>query len=116
MRMRARTWLLLRLALFAVALASAAVYLLRWPSAWDAVELGMARSRVLELVGAPTTDAGPVGGQFWVEQRHFARYELWLTFDRSGRVAAFTIDRRLGTAERFHQQRLRGDLSERIAR
>jgi hypothetical protein len=114
MRMKSRTWLLLRLTFVALLLAGAAVYLLRWPSGWAAIDLGMQRANVVALVGEPTVDGGRVEGQFWVDQRRLARYELWIAFDKTGRVAAFTVDRRLGTAERFHQSRLKGDLSDRI--
>jgi hypothetical protein len=116
MRMRSRTVLLLRLAILALAIAGTALYVLRWPSGWPDVRLDLTRPQVVALVGPPTVDGGAVEGEFWVEQRRFARYELWIAFTGDARVSAFTIGRRLGTARHFHDQRLKGDLSDRFGR
>jgi hypothetical protein len=116
MRMRSRTVLWLRLALLALAIAGTAVYVLRWPSGWSKIRLDLTRPQVVALVGPPTVDGGAVEGEFWVEQRRFAKYELWIAFAGYGRVSAFTIDRRVGTARRFYDQRLKGDLSNRFGR
>jgi hypothetical protein len=116
MRMKARTWLLLRLLAALLVLAAAAAYLLRWPSGWSTVDLGVPRDELVAQIGSPTTDGGRVEGQFWVEQRHFARYELWVSFDTAGRVVAYTLDRRLGTAQHFYEQRLKGDIGGRFDR
>ncbi len=110
MRIRARTQRLLRVAAIGVAIAVAAVYLLRWPSGWSRVRIGMTQREVVALVGPPTLDERRIKGYFWIEQRHLARYELWLTLDEADRVVAFTIERRLGTTEHFYEQQLRGDL------
>jgi len=116
MRKKARTWFLLRALAVALAIMVAAVYVLRWPSGWSSVRVDMPKRQVLALVGPPTVDERGVNGHFWIEQRHMARYELWIAFDRADRVVAFTIDRRIGTAQHFHEERLRGDLSLRSDR
>jgi len=114
--MRARTWFLLRAIAVVIALAAAALYVLRWPSGWSSVRLEMSRPAVTALVGAPANGERRISGLFWVEQRPLVRYELWIGFDDADRVDAYTIERRLGTAQSFYQQRLKGDLNLRYRR
>jgi hypothetical protein len=114
--MRARTLRLLRVIAVAVAIAAAAFYVLRWPSGWPAVRVNMPQGDVLALVGQPTINERGVNSHFWIEQRHLVRYELWIAFDQADRVVAFTIERRLGTAQSFYQQQLKGDLNMRSER
>jgi hypothetical protein len=116
MRMRTQMQRFLRLAAIAAAIAAAAVYALHWPSGWSRVQVGMPQRDVVALVGQPTVVERGVNARYWIEQRRMVRYELWVAFDSLGRVAAFTIERRLGTTEHFYAQQLRGDLGTLVER
>jgi hypothetical protein len=81
------------------------------PRGWADVALGMPRSRVVALVGEPFSDSGDIKGCLWVRRRLLVEYRLRMFFDPSDHSIDVSIERRIGTRDRFHETHLRWESS-----
>lgn len=74
---------------------------LAYPTAWDAVQVGMTRLEVSALVGDPAESMGELKGDFWVSDNLTVRHSLQLNYSQN-EVFSLYIYRSVGLGE--HRQ------------
>lgn len=92
--MRVRNIVLAVITLFTVFVLG--VIFLFLPPHWGRIEIGMSRSQVVALVGAPELDTGDIKGSFWLFGMPPLVFTLNVFFDSSGKAVDVDIRQFIG--------------------
>jgi hypothetical protein len=80
---------------------------LGYPQGWGDIHVGMTRSQVYNIVGAPNGSCGEIKGCFWYNEKLIGWQELWIDFEGDDKVSSMSLKQYIGTKTHFFIRRTR---------